>query len=208
VRKLILVSLALLLVVSVGIVGCAPKAGPLVAPKVTVERWEAAFVLPWTAFELPAAVQAALPKLLPGVPSKNEGVVAIAYVVAIENPNDYEVMLKELNFSVALKDVKSGNYFDAGFTPNTKESMWIPAKKTNYVRMTHFLYSRSLATALIATYGVKLPLVEGKPDTESIVKGWWADIADMKLAMQIQGQAFFTSAQGDVTSTFTAEFPK
>lgn len=205
-RKLILVSLALLLVSSIAVAGCAPPAP--VAPKVTVVSWEAAFVLPWTAFELPAGLQAAFPRLLPGVPNKNEGVIAIQYIASIENPNDYEVMLKELNFNVFFKDAKSGNYFDAGYTPNTKETMWIPAKKTNYVRMTHFLYSRSLATALISASGQKLPLVEGKPDTESILKGWWADVADMKLAMNISGQAFFSSAQGDITSTFTAAFPK
>lgn len=214
-RKLILVSLVLLLVFSIGVVGCAPAAPPApppppapVAPKVTVDRWEPALVLPWTSFELPAKLQAALPKLLPGVPNKNEGVMGIYYIVAIENPNPYEVMLKELNFNVAFKDTNTGKYFDVGYTPNTKEEMWIPAKKTNYVRIAHLAWSRALATALISAYGHELPVKEGVPDTEVILKGWWADIADMKLAMKIDGQAFFSSAQGDITSTFTAAFPK
>lgn len=205
-RKLFLVTMAVLLIVSLSFVGCVPA--PVVAPKVTVEHWEPAFYLPWAALELPPGLKAALPRLLPGVPSKNEGVIAIYYVAAIENPNDYEVMLKELNFSVFFKDAITGHYFDAGYTPHTLESMWIPAKKTNYVRMTHFLYSRALATALIATYGPKLPVVAGVPDTESILKGWWADVAGVKLAMKIEGQAFFTSPAGDVTSIFTATFPK
>ncbi len=207
-RKLLLSVLCLLFIISSSFIGCTPKTGTLTAPKVTVERWEPAFFLPWTHLELPAAAQAALPRLLPGVPNKNEGVIAIYYIVAIENPNDYEVMLKELNFNVFFKDAKTGEYFDAGYTPNTKDTMWIPAKKTNYVRITHFLYSRALATALIAAYGHKLPVKDGIPQTEDILKGWWTDIADVKLAMKIEGQAFFTSPRGDITSTFTAAFPK
>lgn len=168
------------------------------APVITLERVEVVNYQPF--FVTKAKFKDELGK---EKEKKFGAILNTAYVLNIKNPNKEPVMLDELTFTIN---------FD-GFDVNTVTSYddsWIPAGKTNQVRVlaTNSCYS-TLLSLMVSAPNVEL-LKTRKTKAAAVVKGWWDAIPTSATPFPIAitgGTALFSNEKGDeVRVTFTGEF--
>jgi hypothetical protein len=177
----------LLLVLAVG--GCAtmPGAGgPARPPQVKLERVEVASYFPY------AAPPARVPLVL-------------AFVYNLTNPNDFQVALEEMKFTVAF-EAKPGEYFALN-TPVVYETMHIPGEKTNQLRVTAILDSLIVPGNLAVTSGHRVIALGLKPG--DVVKEWWEKIGDFPFGIKVsEGVAIFAGPEGQILVPFEDTFKK
>jgi hypothetical protein len=186
-KRTVFASLALL--VLAGVPGCAGmRAGADVAaakPEVRLDRVE---VASYFAYAPPPA----------RVP------LVLAFVFNVTNPTSQTVTLEELRFAYAFE--AQGQYFTLN-SPAVYDTMHIPPKATNAVRVVSVLDSAIVPATLAVTQGFRLQQLDLKgPD---VVKMWWEDIGDFKYAIRVfEGVASFSTPKGPMLVTFQDSFPK
>lgn len=78
-----------------------------------------------------------------GKPDNVGAPLDLAFIFNVENPNGYPVKMESLKFTVAFEE------FDLN-TVSSTDTMWIPAGKTNQVRVhAHFDVRQSLLSLLV-----------------------------------------------------------
>ena len=123
----------------------------------------------------------------------------MTFLFNIQNPNPYPVMLDGFRFTVA---------FDKEFplvTVNNQDAYWIPAGKTDQVRATTMITTRSALLSLLVTAGFKLKAKKWSP--WDALERWWTGVPDFSVPVTVD-EASFTFTAGGVTRTlpFKAEF--
>ena len=123
----------------------------------------------------------------------------MTFLFNIRNPNPYPVMLDGFRFTVA---------FDKEFplvTVNNQDAYWIPAGKTDQVRATTMITTRSALLSLLVTAGYKLKAKKWSP--WDALERWWTGVPDFSVPVTVD-EASFTFTAGGVTRTlpFKAEF--
>jgi LEA14-like dessication related protein len=123
----------------------------------------------------------------------------LAFTFNVENPNDYAVLLEDIKFTVAFED------FDLN-TVNSTATQWIPAGKTNQVKIhAHFDVRQSLLSLLV-TGGFKLK--EKKTNVWAQLEAWWTGIPEYTVPIHVKGGAAIFKADSLVkVATFKASFP-
>lgn len=166
------------------------------APEITLERVEVASMQP---FYMTAAKTK--DKTGKEITYKGGAVLNTAYVLNIKNPNKTAVMLDELSFTIS---------FD-GFDVNTVtsyEDSWIPAGKTNQLRVMATNETRPTLLSLLvaAPYAERLKKMGTK--APAMVAKWWYNIADFNFPIEItNGTAAFEDEKGKVVrATFKGKF--
>ncbi len=176
-----------LLLVAVALAGCATMAGSGGAaqpPQVKLERVEVASYFPY------AAPPARVPLVL-------------AFVYKVSNPNDTPVALEEMKFTVSFA-AKPGEYFPLN-TPTVYETMYIPGKTSNELRVTTVLDSLVAPGNLAVTSGQRVIALGLKPG--DVVKEWWEKIGDFSYGIKVsEGVAIFNG--GSILVPFEDSFPK
>lgn len=176
-----------LLIVLLAAAGCAtmPMAGgPAQPPQVKLERVEVASYFAY------AAPPARVPLVL-------------AFVYNVSNPNDFPVALEEMKFTVSF-EAKPGEYFALN-TPVVYETMHIPGKTTNQLRVTVVLDSLIVPGNLAVTSGTRVIALGLKPG--DVVKAWWEKIGDFSFGVKVtEGVAIFNGAS--MVVSFEDSFPK
>ena len=176
-----------LLLVTMVVAGCAtmPGAGGAPqAPQVKLERVEVASYFPY------AAPPARVPLVL-------------AFVYKVSNPNDTPVALEEMKFTVAF-EAKPGEFFALN-TPTVYETMYIPGKTSNELRVIAVLDSLIAPGNLAVTSGQRVLALGLKPG--DVVKEWWEKIGDFSYGIKVsEGVAIFNGASMIVP--FEDRFPK
>jgi len=163
--------------------GLAAKMTAAKAPVVKLERIDVANI---QAFYLDAA-------------TKRGAVMNLGFVFAIENPNNFKVMLDEIKFSVNFEDfyVASINYYDDNY---------VPAKTTDYIRVNGYFDSMTGVATLNTVGGVQLKEMDKKPD--ELLKKWWEEIGDFKFPIKVMGSATFVGPDGkNMIVHFEGTFP-
>jgi hypothetical protein len=193
-RKALLGSMALLLVAILSAQCVVPQQvtpAELQTPNVTLQRVEIAHYWP---FLLDMSGQ------VPGFEGIRHGsALELAFIFNVENPNNFDVMLDALNFTVAFEEFELQ-------TVGVYEDSWIPARKTNQVRVNVTFDSVTVLLSLLVTGGFKLQ-EQGISGPEK-VGGWWEGVQDFAFPIHVAGgTADFKSAQGDSLATFEATFP-
>jgi hypothetical protein len=124
-----------------------------------------------------------------------------AYILNIKNPNKEPVMLDEMTFTVN---------FD-GFDVNTVtwyEDFWIPAGKTNQIRVvaTNEAFP-TIVSLMVGAMNVKR-VQELKTSAGALVSKWWKTIADFSFPVKVtNGTALFKDEKGkEVRVQFAGEF--
>jgi predicted small secreted protein len=176
-----------LCLVTLLLAGCAttPGAGGAAqSPQVKLERVEVASYFPY------AAPPARVPMVL-------------AFVYKVSNPNDTPVALEELKFTVSF-EAKPGEYFALN-TATLYETMHIPGKTSNELRVTTVLDSLVAPGNLAVTSGQRVTALGLKPG--DVVKEWWEKIGDFSYGIKVsEGVAMFNG--GSVIVSFEDSFPK
>ena len=171
----------------------------LEAPVITLDKVEVASIQPFF--------------VKPRIDYKNEkepgkdlaagGMLNLAYILDIKNPNKEPVMLDELTFTTA---------FD-GFDVNTAivyENSWIPAGKTNQLRVV--VTNETLPTIGSLSVGTQnvARMQEMKVTAGALVKKWWDTVGDFAFPITVTGgTALFKDEKGkEIHATFTGAWPK
>ncbi len=112
----------------------------------------------------------------------------MAVTLNITNPNPYPVLLDGYTFVIV---------FDKEFamvTVNGYDTQWIPAGKTNQLRATTMITTRSALLNLGVTSGYKLK-AKGINMWQAMEK-WWTTISDMAFPISVEEGAFTFAADG------------
>ena len=129
-------------------------------------------------------------------------IMNLAYIFNIQNPNDKPVMLDEIRFTTAFDG------FDVN-APAAYEDQWIPAGKTNQVRVMATNEPFPTMVSLMLDGSAVQKLKEMGTTQAEILKKWWDNIGDFSFPIDVKnGVATFENEEGDnVWSYFTAKFP-
>ncbi|MBU2496131.1 MAG: hypothetical protein KJ935_06525 [Candidatus Omnitrophica bacterium] len=114
--------------------------------------------------------------------------LALSFVFNIENPNPYPILLEEIKYSVV---------FDNDFvmiTTNDQVENWIPPGKTDQVRVTTLITTRSALVGLMLANAVTLKN-KGWDMWETLEK-WWKGVPEQTVPVSVTEGAFAFSANG------------
>jgi hypothetical protein len=122
-----------------------------------------------------------------------------AFIFEITNPNAYPVLMEGLKFTVSFE----------GFDLNTvtlPEAQWIPAGKTNQLRVNATIDTRSALLSLLVTGGFKLK-EKGMSPWDALERIWTGS-ADYTLPIEVkEGSAIFKADTLTKVATFSGTFP-
>ena len=135
-----------------------------------------------------------------GKPDNVGAPLDLAFIFNIENPNEYPVKMESLGFTVAFED------FDLN-TVGSPDTMWIPAGKTNQLRVhAHFDVRQSLLS-LMVTGGFKLK--EEGTNAFAILEKWWTGIPEYSIPVHVKGGSAIFKADGlTKVATFKGTYPQ
>jgi len=195
-RSFILTCLSVVVVAAM-LSGCAgmmvtPTPQNFKAPVVTLDSMEVAHAFGYWYFSNKVAPTK-------GKPDNVGAPLDLAFIFNIENPNEYAVKMENLKFTVAFEE------FDLNTVAST-DTMWIPAGKTNQVRVhAHFDVRQSLLSLLV-TGGFQLK-AKGTNAWDQLEK-WWTGIPEYTVPVHVNaGSALFKADSLTQVVTFKATFP-
>lgn len=197
-KKTLVMTMSFLLLVGLM---ATPAVAKMNAPVITLERVEVASLQPF--YVLPR-----IDYKSPKEPGKvgtygYSSTMGLAYVLAIENPNGKDIMLDELTFTVAFEgfDVHMAMFY---------EDMWIPGKKTNYLRVQ--LNHEAIQTIVNLSVGsIWATRIQEMGTTQgALVKKWWTEIGDFTFPIEVKyGSAVFQDEKGnEIRVPFSGKWPK
>jgi hypothetical protein len=128
----------------------------------------------------------------------------VAFILDIENPNPYPVMMEYLKFTVAFEE------FDLN-TVMCTEPQWIPAGKTNQLRVHAMFDGRQSLLSLLVTGGFKLQekgMGAGPGGALKQLGAWWEAIPEFSFPIHVkEGSAVFNAGDVMVVTGFSGTFP-
>lgn len=194
-RLIISVCLSLLLIMS--LVACAgngikPSQQSFKTPVVTLNRVEVAHY--WGYWFYGAKVEATR-----GKAGNNGAPLDLNFVFDIENPNPYPVAMENFNFTVAFEDFELNSV-------GSQETMWIPAGKTNQLRVSAMFDVWQSFLSLGVASGLKLQ--EKKIAAHDQLEKWWTGIPDFAFPVNVkEGSAVFKADGVTGVASFGAKYP-
>ena len=200
-KSIILNCLSVLSIVAL-LAGCAgmtvkPTQQNFKAPVVTLDSLEVAHYWGWWYFKKTI-------KPTMGTAGDYGAPLDVAFIFNVQNSNPYPVMLEEFKFTVAFEE------FDLN-TVSSTETMWIPANKTNQLRVHAMFDGRQSLLSLLVTGGFELEQKVGKAGVGEALKQlekWWKGIPKYSVPIHVKGGAAVFKADGlTEVATFKATFP-
>ncbi|OGP63358.1 MAG: hypothetical protein A2V65_01145 [Deltaproteobacteria bacterium RBG_13_49_15] len=185
-------------ILAVFLSGCAgmaakPTASNFQAPKVTLNYVDVAHYFGWWFYDAKAAP-------VKGNAGNNGAPLDFAFVFDIQNPNPFPVMLEGFKFACTLDGFEVNSGYSA-------EAQWIPAGKTNQLRV-EVLYD-------IPGTQMSLLIVAGNQLKEKGVGIWdqlekiWTGAPDFSYPVGVvQGSAIFKADGLTKVAGFEGKFPK
>ncbi|MEJ2169516.1 MAG: hypothetical protein P8X90_28765 [Desulfobacterales bacterium] len=124
----------------------------------------------------------------------------MAFVYKIFNPNPYPVMLDGFMFGVLFDNFKVNQVF-------APDAMWIPAGRTNMLRVPAMFDTRQTLLALILPEAMKLRKKGVSP--WDVLEKWWTGAPDFAYPIRVaEGSAVFR-ADGVIRAVpFAAHYPR
>ncbi|OIP90678.1 MAG: hypothetical protein AUK26_08950 [Syntrophaceae bacterium CG2_30_58_14] len=135
-----------------------------------------------------------------GKAGNNGAPLDLNFVFDIKNPNPFPVAMENLSFTVAFED------FDLN-TVGSQEVMWIPAGKTNQLRVSAMFDIWQSFLSLGVTGGLKLQ--EKGIAVHDQLEKWWIGIPDFAFPVHVkEGSAVFKADKATAVSAFSGTYPK
>jgi len=180
-----------------GCAGVKPTESNFQEPIVTLEYIEVAHYWGWWYFS--NKIKPAMGK------AGNYGApLDLAFVFNIENPNKYPVLLEDIKFTVAFEE------FDLN-TVSSTAAQWIPAGKTNQIRVHAMFDGRQSLLSLLVVGGFKLKEKTGGAGAGAALKqlgAWWEAAPDFGFPIYVKEGAAVYNADGlTKVGAFKAVFP-
>ena len=134
-----------------------------------------------------------------GKAGANGSPLVLAFIFNVSNPNDFPVLMEKMQFTVGFED------FDIN-TQGSSEAMWIPAGKTNQVRVIAVQDPAVTSGSLMVASGDKVK-ASGKGPMD-LIENWWTQIPDFTFPIYARNGSAIFKADGVVKSVpFSAKFP-
>jgi len=175
-----------------GMTACKPGLLPteeVGKPKLTLERVEVVSLFPWA--DLPARTA-----------------LVLAFVLNIDNPSGYNIMLDNIKFAYSF-EVTPEYYVELNI-PVSYDRIYFPPNTTSQYRVVNTIDSAVIMGKLMVTQGAKLQEMGLQP--MDVLKNWYAKIGDFSpTSFEIkvsEGMAVFSSEKGDIFVPFEGKFPK
>lgn len=128
----------------------------------------------------------------------------LAFIFDIQNSNSYPVMMEYLKFTVAFEEFDLNTVFST-------EPQWIPAGKTNQVRVHAMFDGRQSLLSLLVTGGFKLQekgRAAGAGGALEQLGSWWEGISEFSFPIHVkEGSAVFNAGDLMGVTAFTGTFP-
>ncbi|MGB5747394.1 MAG: hypothetical protein WBM69_10450 [Desulfobacterales bacterium] len=184
------------LVIAFLMTGCAamqkPSESNFKSPTVTLSHVELEHYFGWWFY-------GAKVKPDKGKAGNNGAPLDYAFIFDITNPNNYPVMLDGFSFSVAFEEFGLNRVI-------APETMWIPANKTNQIRVHALFGVRAVQMSLLVTGGFKLK-EKGVSFWDQLEK-WWTGAPNFSFPLNVnEGSAVFTADGVTRVVPFNATFP-
>jgi hypothetical protein len=184
------------LVIAFLMTGCAamqkPSDSNFKSPTVTLSHVELEHYFGWWFY-------GAKVKPTKGKAGNNGAPLDYAFIFEITNPNNYPVMLDGFSFSVAFEEFGLNRVI-------APETMWIPAGKTNQIRVHALFGVRAVQMSLLVTGGFKLK-EKGVSFWDALEK-WWTGAPNFSFPLNVnEGSAIFTADGLTRVVPFNATFP-
>jgi hypothetical protein len=184
------------LVIAFLMTGCAamqkPSDSNFKSPTVTLSHVELEHYFGWWFY-------GAKVKPTKGKAGNNGAPLDYAFIFEITNPNNYPVMLDGFSFSVAFEEFGLNRVI-------APETMWIPAGKTNQIRVHALFGVRAVQMSLLVTGGFKLK-EKGVSFWDALEK-WWTGAPNFSFPLNVnEGSAVFTADGVTRVVPFNATFP-
>ncbi len=128
--------------------------------------------------------------------------LSLAYILSIHNPNNFPMMLDEMRFTVAFED------FDVNMA-NVYEKQWIPAGKTNELRVV-VVQEAAIMIGALSVGGMAATKIKQMGTTQAaVVQKWFDTVGDFAFPIKVkEGVAVFKTPDGKgVMSNFQGVFP-
>ena len=123
----------------------------------------------------------------------------MAFIFEIQNPNPFPVMMEEFKFSAYFEEFEVN-------TLTSTETMWIPAGKTNQIRVHCILDTRQTLLTLLLPGAMKLK-EKGMSPWDALEK-WWTEAPEFSFPIYAKGGSAVFKADGMVkVAAFEASFP-
>lgn len=184
------------LVIAFLMTGCAamqkPSDSNFKSPTVTLSHVELEHYFGWWFY-------GAKVKPTKGKAGNNGAPLDYAFIFEITNPNNYPVMLDGFSFSVAFEEFGLNRVI-------APETMWIPAGKTNQIRVHALFGVRAVQMSLLVTGGFKLK-EKGVSFWDALEK-WWTGAPNFSFPLNVnEGSAVFRADGVTRVVPFNATFP-
>lgn len=199
-KKSVVAACCIFVLIAAFMTGCAgvkPTESNFQEPTVTLEYVEVAHYWGWWYFS--SKVKPTMGK------AGNYGApLDLAFVFNVENPNEFPVLLEELKFTVAFEE------FDLN-TVSSTATQWIPAGKTNQIRVHAMFDGRQSLLSLLVAGGFKLKAKTGAAGPGPALKqlgAWWEAAPDFGFPIHVKEGAAIYKADGlTKVGAFKAVFP-
>jgi hypothetical protein len=184
------------LVIAFLMTGCAamqkPSESSFKSPTVTLSHVELEHYFGWWFY-------GAKVEPTKGKAGNNGAPLDYAFIFEITNPNNYPVMLDGFSFSVAFEEFGLNRVI-------APETMWIPAGKTNQIRVHAVFGVRAVQMSLLVTGGFKLK-EKGVSFWDQLEK-WWTGAPNFSFPLNVnEGSAVFKADGLTRVVPFNATFP-
>jgi len=175
-----------------GMTACKPGLLPteeVGKPKITLERVEVVSLFPWA--DLPARTA-----------------LVLAFVLNIENPSGYNIMLDNIKFAYSFE--VTPEYYVEMNIPVSYDRIYFPPNTTSQYRVVNTIDSAVIMGKLMVTQGAKLQQMGLRPI--DVLKNWYAKIGDFSptsFGIKVsEGMAVFSNGKEDIFVPFEGKFPK
>jgi len=196
-RKSTFLAVTSILAVVVFMAGCAgmtakPTEKNFKAPTVTLSHVEVQSYWGWWFYS--AKVEPTS-----GKAGNNGAPLVLAFIFDVNNPNEFPVLMERLQFTVGFEA------FDIN-TPSIMDTIWIPAGKTNQVRVVAVQDPGVTTGSLLVASGDQVK-ASGKGPME-LIENWWTKIPDFAFPIHVRNGSAVFKADGIVKAVaFNATFP-
>ncbi|RPH49860.1 MAG: hypothetical protein EHM85_12440 [Desulfobacteraceae bacterium] len=196
-QKRLIISVCLCVVLVLSLVSCAlfevkPSQQSFKAPVVTLSRVEVAHY--WGYWFYGPKVE-----VTRGKAGANGAPLDLNFIFDIENPNPYPVAMENFNFTVAFEDFELNSV-------GSQEVMWIPAGKTNQLRVSAMFDVWQSFLSLGVASGLKLQ--ERKIAAHDLLEKWWTGIPDFTFPVNVkEGSAVFKADGVTGVAAFSGKYP-
>jgi hypothetical protein len=124
----------------------------------------------------------------------------MSFLFNVHNPNPYPVLLEGVQFTIAFDDE-----FEV-ITLSHQDANWIPAGKTDQLRVTTMITARSVLMSVLVTGGFKLKEKGWSP--WDALERWWKGVPDYSVPVTVREGAFSFAWDGQTkVLPFEATFP-